>query len=228
MPTVFLSYRRNDTGGEVGRLSDSLKQKIGGKFVFRDVADIPAGAAFDAVLDKELADAKLVLVLIGPAWLGELKQRLEQAGIDYVRLEVAAALSKGKRVIPLLLRGTPLPPAEALPQDLAPLAKRQAMALHDESWSSDVDRLIDAIGRPYRWNLLAVRAVVASLAIVVAVWALVPQFAVERVSDYNFLRWLVLSLVGIYGLMELVIGYLYFRKLKQLENPSGRAAQASQ
>jgi hypothetical protein len=215
MPTVFLSYRRSDTGGEVGHLSDNLKQKIGGKFVFRDVADIPPGAAFDAMLDKELAAAKLVLVLIGPGWLGELNQRLEQPDIDYLRLEVAAALTKGKRVIPVLLRGAALPSAEALPQDLVALAKRQAMAMHDESWSSDVDRLIDAIGRPYRWDLLAVRAVVALLAIVVAVWALVPQLAVERVSDYSFSRWLVLSLVGIYGLMELVIGYRYFRKLKQ-------------
>ena len=209
MPTVFLSYRRSDTGGEVGRLSDSLKQKLGSRLVFRDVADIRPGVQFDAVLDNELGAAKLVLVLIGPAWLSELERRIQQPDTDYVRVEVAAALSKGKRVIPILLRGATLPPAEALPEDLRSLVKHQAMTIRDESWSSDVDRLVDAVGRPYRWNLLALRAMLALLVIVIAVWALAPQFTVAQA------RGLVVSLIGIYGLIELVIGYLYFRKLKR-------------
>jgi hypothetical protein len=215
MPTVFLSYRRSDTGGEVGRLSDSLKHKLGRRLVFRDVADIAPGTAFDAVLERELAAAKLVLVLIGPAWLDELKQRLERPEVDYLRVEVATALSKGKRVIPVLLKGASLPPPEALPAELVPLAKRQAMTMRDEAWSQDVDRLIDAIGRPYRWDRLAMRAAIVVLAIVVSVWALAPQLAADRLSDYRFLRWLVVSLVGLYALVEVAIGYLYVRKLKR-------------
>lgn len=208
MPTVFLSYRRSDTAGEVGRLSDSLKQKLGGRLVFRDVADIPPGAAFDAVLAKELDAAKCVLVLIGPAWLGELQQRLKQTDVDYLRVEVAAALSKGKRVIPVLLKAAALPPVQALPEDVAELAKHQAMTLRDEAWSMDVDRLIDAIGRPYRWDRLALRAVIAVIAIIVAVWLLVPQLAPERGSDYGFLRWVVVSFVVVYAVIELLVGYL--------------------
>ena len=210
MSTVFLSYRRSDTGVEVGRLSDSLKQKLGRGLVFRDVADILPGARFDAVLDKELNAAKLVLVLIGPGWLDELQKRLKRPELDYVRVEVTAALSKGKRVVPILLRDAPLPSAESLPEELAPLVARQTMTLRDESWSSDVDRLVDAIGHPYRWNLLAVRAVIALLAIVIAVWAFSPQLTTVAQA-----RWLVISLVGFYGLVEFCIGYLYFRKLNQ-------------
>lgn len=215
MPAVFVSYRRNDTGGEAGRLSDTFQQNLGTKLTFRDVANIPLGAEFDAVLERELTAAKIVLVLIGPVWLDELQRRLTQPQIDYLRVEVATALAKGKRVIPVLLEGAALPTAQDLPEDLGSLAKHQAMTLRDESWSQDVDRLIDAIGRPYRWGMLALRAVVALIAILVAVKLLVPQLAADRASDYYFLRLLVVSLVGVYGLVEIVVGYRYFKRLQQ-------------
>lgn len=213
MPTVFLSYRKSDTRREAGRLSDSFRQKVGTSWVFRDIADIHLGAEFDAVLDRELGAARVVAVLIGPGWSGELARRLQQPDIDYVRVEVAQALATGKRVIPVLLEGAALPQPGELPEDLEPLARRQAMTLRDESWSGDVDRLIDAIGRPYRWGMLALRAALTLSAILVAVWLLTPQLAPDRVSDYVFMRWLVVWLAGAYGVIELSIGYLHYRRL---------------
>lgn len=215
MPTVFLSYRRSDTGGEAGRLADTFHHRIGGSLAFRDVADIPPGAQFDSMLEKELTAAKTVLVLIGPAWLTELQQRLEQSDIDYVRVEVAAALASGKRVIPLLLNGATLPSAHALPEDLGALAKHQAMTLRDESWNQDADRLIDAIGRPYRWDIVALRAVFALVAIVVAVKLLVPMLPDERANDVVFVRILVASLAGAYALLESAIALRHFSKMKR-------------
>jgi hypothetical protein len=211
MRTIFLSYRRSDTGGEAGRLADSFQQRLGGALVFRDVADIPLGAEFDAELDKELAAAKIVLVLIGPAWLTELQQRQKEAGIDYVRVEVAAALARKKRVIPVLLKGAALPSAQDLPKDLGSLAKHQAMTLRDESWYQDVDRLIGAIGRPYHWRFVALRAAIALVVIVVAVRLLVPWLPDERANDVVFLRTLIGSLLGLYALVEAVAAYRYFR-----------------
>ena len=219
MPTVFLSYRRSDTGGEAGRLADTFRHKLGSSLAFRDVADIPLGAQFDSMLDKELTAAKIVLVLIGPTWLAELQQRLKQTDVDYLRVEVAAALARGNRVIPVLLKGAAPPPAMALPEDLGSLAKHQAMTLRDESWDQDVDRLIDAIGRPYHWNIVALRAVVALLAIVVAVKLLVPLLPDDRANDVVFLRTLVASLAGVYALVELTLAYRYFKRTKR-EYPS--------
>jgi hypothetical protein len=215
MPTVFLSYRRDDTGGEAGRLADAFAQKLGRALAFRDVASIPPGAQFDATLEKELAAATIVLVLIGPEWLAELRQRLPQPEIDYVRVEVAAALAKRKRVIPVLLRGAPLPSEHDLPADLGSLVKHQAMTLRDESWYQDVDRLIDTIGRPYRWGIVAVRAVVVLFAIVVAVKFLVPLLPEDRANDVVFLRALIGSLAGVYALVEFAIAWQYFRKLRR-------------
>ena len=215
MRTVFLSYRRSDTGGEAGRLADTFQHRLGGSLAFRDVVDIPPGVEFDSMLDKELTAAKIVLVLIGPAWLAELQQRLEQTDIDYLRVEVATALARGKRVIPVLLKGAALPSAAGPARGLGSLARHQAMTLRDESWDQDVDRLIDAIGRPYRWNIVAIRAVVALLAIVVAVKLLVPLLPDDRANDVVFLRMLVGSLAGVYALVEFAVAYRYFRKLKR-------------
>ena len=87
------------------------------------------------------------------------------------------------------------------------------MSMRDESWSHDVDRLLDAIGRPYRWGMLALRAVVALVAIVVAVYLSVPLLPADRANDRDFLRILVASLAGMYALIEFAAGYRYLRRL---------------
>lgn len=215
MAAVFLSYRRSDAAGEAGRLADTFSQKVGARLAFRDVTGIPPGAEFDARLQTELGAARTVLVLIGPTWLAELEQRLARTDIDYLRVEVATALRLGKQVIPVLLRGAALPSPQALPEDLRALAQRQVLAIQDESWSQDVDRLIDAVGRPYRWTPVALRAVVALLAIVLGVKLLVPLLPEERANDIAFLRMLVALLASLYALVELGLAYRYHRKLKR-------------
>jgi TIR domain len=216
MPTVFLSYRRIDAAGEAGRLADALQLKLGRRFVFRDVVSISPGDKFDAVLEAQLATAAITLVLIGPAWLQELGKRSAQESSDYHRLEVAAALRGRKRVIPVLLGGAGLPPRDALPEDLQALTRCQAITIRDEAWSRDVDRLIDAIGHPYRWDLLVLRVLAAGVVITLGVWKLAPHVFPERASDYAFWRALVLALSGVYGLVESSIGYRHFRTLRRL------------
>jgi len=216
MPTVFLSYRRSDTGGEAGRLSDALQNSLGKRFVFRDVVSISPGDHFDTQLETQLATAQIVLVLIGPTWLEELKKRLTEENPDYHYVEVATALKEGKRVIPVLLRGAALPPPGTLPKDLLALTKCQAITIRDETWRMDIDRLIDAIGRPYRWDMLVIRVLITVIVIILAVWKFTPQLIPDRVGEYDFLRGLVLSLIGIYGLIEVFISYRYFRRIKRL------------
>ncbi len=213
MPTVFLSYRRSDTGGEAGRLADTFQQKLGKGFTFGDVSGIPLGEEFQSILERELAAAKVVLVLIGPEWLTELRRRLGQSDVDYVRLEISAALAIRKRIIPILLIGAALPIARDLPEDIGALAKYQAMTLRDESWSQDVDRLIDSIGRPYPWRNVALRALATLLLILLAVKLLLPLFPNDLANDLGFLRTLVILLIGIYALFELSLAYRYFGRL---------------
>jgi hypothetical protein len=62
---------------------------------------------------------------------------------DPVREEVTLALSSDALVIPVLLDDVPMPPAAALPAELAPLVRRQAAALHtDERRAHDVGVIV--------------------------------------------------------------------------------------
>ena len=134
MAKVFLSYRRSDTGAEAGRLADALRRQLGAEVVFRDVQSIPPGATFSEALAEELQSAGVVLVLIGPAWLEELKRRQKGEDTDYVLVEVAEALKGHKRVIPVLLRGASLANGADLPICLRTLPSRQTINFRDESW----------------------------------------------------------------------------------------------
>ena len=145
---IFLSYRRGDTAGHVGRLYEELQQRYLADSVFMDIDGIAPGQDFVAVLDKRLTDAKIVLVLIGPRWFGENTdgtRRIDDAG-DFVRMEVAAALARpDMTVIPVLCGGASMPTEASLPAPLAGLARRNAFELSDLRWRVDVQRLFNAI-----------------------------------------------------------------------------------
>jgi hypothetical protein len=145
---VFLSYRRGDVGGYAGRLSDALRERLGAKSVFQDVAAIAPGQDFMAAIDRALDESDAVLAVIGPNWLTastpQGAARLFEAG-DVVRVEVARALGRDARVVPILVGGAVMPTAAQLPDDLQGLAQRQAVVVHDESWHQDVDSMVRSL-----------------------------------------------------------------------------------
>jgi hypothetical protein len=147
---IFLSYRRADTAGHAGRLTDALEASFGPGTVFRDVGSIDAGADFVHAIEKALAGARVVLVLIGNTWATETgpdgTPRLDDPR-DFVRLEIATALAKGLPVVPVLVEGAQMPDARALPADLERLARLQAVELSEGRWAYDTARLVDTITR---------------------------------------------------------------------------------
>lgn len=176
---VFLSYRRDDAGGYAGRLTDALLQRLGPKSVFHDVTAISPGQDYSVAIDRALADSDAALVVIGPGWLTAVTpqgaRRLLEAD-DYVRLELARALGRDIRVIPVLVGGARLPEPAELPDDLQALAQRQALELHNETWHEDVAGLVRSLrGEPAvpanrrRW-LVAGTALIALLALGAGAW----------------------------------------------------------
>lgn len=145
---VFISYRRSDTGGRAGRLHDSLADRFGERNVFHDLSGLRPGAAFDEQIGERIAACDVVLVLIGGAWSNaadpEGVRRLDRPD-DYVRREVREALTQGKRVVPVLVEEAQLPTATELPDDIAPLVRRQAFTLRDGSWQQDVRELVHGL-----------------------------------------------------------------------------------
>ncbi len=141
---VFVTYRRADSAAYAGRLHDALVDEFGEDKVFQDVSGIDPGEDFEMAIDAALDHADAVLVLIGPNWLAPTADgvsRLHDPS-DYVRIEIGKSLARDIRVVPILVGGAALPSAAELPEDLAPLARRQAVQLRDTTWRDDVEGLV--------------------------------------------------------------------------------------
>lgn len=142
---IFICYRRDETADAAGRLADKMNEHFGEDKVFRDIDSLEPGLDFAEAIERAVDSSEVMLAVIGKNWLTATDtaggKRLENPD-DYVRLEIAAGLKRNIRVVPLLVQGAAMPSADKLPDDLAPLARRNAFELHDSSWRDDVRRLI--------------------------------------------------------------------------------------
>ena len=144
MAEIFISYRREDSGGHAGRLCDRLTARFGNSRVFMDLQDIAPGQNFAQSIDETIAKCDCVVAVIGPRWLESIKNRAA-APEDYVEHEIAAALRRNVTVIPVLVGGARVPDGEQLPASLSALRYRNAIEVRDERFDDDVARLSDSI-----------------------------------------------------------------------------------
>ncbi len=150
MRAIFISYRRDDSEGQAGRLYDDLSRTFGDSSVFMDVTAIEPGLDFRKVIDHNVASCGVLLAVIGPGWLDakdESGQRRLDNPMDFVRLETASALKRDIPVVPVLVRGARMPRADQLPPDLGELAYRNGLELTHARWDSDVEVLVKALHR---------------------------------------------------------------------------------
>lgn len=147
MGGIFVSYRRQDSAGHARALYDRLRERFRQR-VFMDVEGIEPGVDFVEVIENAVGNCEVLLALIGREWsdIADEKgaRRLEDPH-DFIRLEVATALSRNVIVVPVLLEGAAMPNARALPNDIAKLARRQAIELRDNRWDADVDALMQRL-----------------------------------------------------------------------------------
>ena len=145
LESVFISYRRDDSAGHAGRLSEHLCSVFGSDHVFMDVQDIAPGQDFAEAIERTITGCQAVIVVIGPRWAGELKTRSGQS--DFVLHEVSVALRRSVTVIPVLVGGATMPSAAELPESIAALSRRQAVEIRDARFESDTTLLVDALRR---------------------------------------------------------------------------------
>ena len=113
-----------------------------------DVDHIPPGVDFAEHLNSQLAACSIILVVIGPGWLAakdEAGQRRLDQPDDFVAIEIATALDRNIRVIPVLVNGAGLPKARELPDKLKRLARRQSFELRQNQFGRDADELVERI-----------------------------------------------------------------------------------
>ncbi len=148
MPSVFISYRRDDSQSEALLLKDALVRRLGAGAVFLDTSNIAPGAVWPTQLRRELAKSDVVLAVIGPDWFivhDDAGRRRIDDEEDWVRQELAGGLASGKTVIPVCVCGTKMAPKRYFPLPLQPLADRQAFEIRMAYWDQDVKALLDLL-----------------------------------------------------------------------------------
>jgi hypothetical protein len=145
---IFISYRRADSAGQAGRLSDHLKSQFGS--VFLDVDSIKPGIDFQAAIRETLSECGAVLVLIGKKWL-ERDDGVPALGDDrdVITQEIRSALDLGVPLIPVLVDGTSMPTEAALPPRFQSLSKLNAIELRHGSFDRDMAALSESV-----WEIL--------------------------------------------------------------------------
>jgi len=193
MILLFVSYRRSDSKSFAHRLYDRLRRRYG-KSVFMDVSDIDPGEDFPKIIESRLSTCRVLVVVIGNTWLSctdsKGARRLD-ASDDYVRLEVAKGLAANDvRVIPVLVNGATMPAAADLPEDLRALVTRNAIAIDDDRFDTDVATLLDAVDtlvpRRSRLPLLGGAVLMATAMLGAGVWLyqrLDPGYGARLVPD---------------------------------------------
>lgn len=157
MRSFFFSYRRDDAEAEAGRIADRFHASLGKDEVFFDTMAIDGGDRWMKRIDEALSEAQVMLVIIGRSWLtlpgADGKPRLFDPK-DVVAYEIAHALDRGIRVIPVRVQGAALPRADALPPALASLVGFNDLEVRSgPAFDRDVEALIDAAsGRRRGWR----------------------------------------------------------------------------
>lgn len=164
--SVFISYRRADDAGTVGRLVDRFKREFGNSSVFFDVSTIEPGEPFPERIKRALVTTELMLVMIGPRWL---ERRLDDGSCrlhdpeDYVRIEIEAAIQNGAHIIPVLLGNATLPFKSEMPDPIVSLIERQAFRIENQTFDANATALTDYIRQLGRKRVSTFHEIVATL-----------------------------------------------------------------
>jgi uncharacterized repeat protein (TIGR01451 family) len=150
---IFINYRREDGRWSARSLYDRLVARFGRKQIFMDVDTLKPGVDFFRAIEKSVGTCDVLIAIIGTQWLscsdGEGRRRLDNPE-DFVRLEIAAALRREIRVIPVLLDGATMPRQSDLPDDLQLLVRRNALPVSDTGFDDDCKRLVTAIEQVFQ------------------------------------------------------------------------------
>lgn len=145
---IFISYRRQDSEWVSLSIFKSLQEQFPNDSIFKDFHIIKAGDNFIKTIESNLQSCDVFLVVIGTEWLDckddDGNQRLFNSN-DVVCLEIATAILKGKKVIPVLVNNTQMPTADKLPESIKELHNFQAVRINNSNFEMDIFNLANSI-----------------------------------------------------------------------------------
>ena len=148
MAGIFICYRREDSGANAGRINDWIRQELGEEAVFFDVDSIQPGDDFIAAIERRVSDCDVLLAVIGKDWLsGRDRDGLRRIDNpeDFVHAELATALRRNVRIIPVLVEGATMPRRSELPDVLGDLVRRHAFELSHSRFRDEMARLLQIL-----------------------------------------------------------------------------------
>lgn len=149
MNKLFISYRRKDSY-ETNRLVTSLKSEYGENNIFLDSQTLVGGDEWPDSIRKNIAEAAVLIVIIGKDWLfmqdedsGKRKIDMEN---DWVRNEIVTFLKRYKKnnsllILPILIDGAKMPKKEHLDPAINDLCNFQAIGLPNTMSSWDFENI---------------------------------------------------------------------------------------
>jgi hypothetical protein len=150
MPNIVISYRRDDSPGTVGWIHEKLSNHYGANSVFRDIDSVAYAIDFRKSIGRALRRCDVMLALVGPRWTGGTAgnpSRIQETN-DWVRVEIETALQLDVPIIPVLIDGAKMPPAEELPDTIRELAFRNGLSVDSGTeFYRHIERLISAINQ---------------------------------------------------------------------------------
>lgn len=129
---VFISYRRNGSGGWGRSLYDHFCMR--GINAFYDVEELSSGK-FNEKLYRYIEDAPNFLLLLSPGALGRAEKE-----DDWLRLEILHALQNKKNVIPVTLPGFSW--EDGVPAGLEELRNYNGVALDDTLFAASFEKIL--------------------------------------------------------------------------------------
>jgi len=143
---IFIAYREVDSAGWAAELAARLREAFGQESVFLD-KDAMALGDWRSQLDAAIRASKVVIVIIGPAWVCDAL--FEENDVHCSEVALALSLTNSTTVIPITVNNASVPEVGALPQAIQKLPDKQARSLSvaSEQRRSDVERLVCEIER---------------------------------------------------------------------------------
>ena len=133
--TTFISYRR-ETGSIMARIVQSELKKRG-HLSFLDVDDL-GPKQFGERLLREIESVPNFVVVLSPGSMDRC-----QARDDWLRREIAHAITTHRNIIPLMVDEFQYPPKEKIPEDLEELLHHNGVNYSHEYFAATFDKLSD-------------------------------------------------------------------------------------
>lgn len=129
---IFFSYRR-EGGSDVAR---SLQQALKDEFrIFLDVDRMPSGH-FDQALLRTIESSPNFVVFLSPGSLDRCRN-----ADDWLRKEIAHAIDTKRNIVPIMLPGFAFPDPKSLPDDIADVARHDAVEYSHRYFYGMLDKL---------------------------------------------------------------------------------------